>query len=78
MNLLELRAIAAGYGPSQVLFGVDLDVPQGAMVTLLGRNGMKPDGATSPSVLSVIARIVGRQQPTPAMLAAFRKETRQQ
>ncbi len=40
MNLLELRAIAAGYGPSQVLFGVDLDVPQGAMVTLLGRNGM--------------------------------------
>jgi branched-chain amino acid transport system ATP-binding protein len=40
VNLLELRAIAAGYGPSQVLFGVDLDVPQGAMVTLLGRNGM--------------------------------------
>ena len=40
MNLLELRAVAAGYGPSQVLFDVDLDVPQGTVVTLLGRNGM--------------------------------------
>jgi branched-chain amino acid transport system ATP-binding protein len=40
VNLLELRDVATGYGPSQVLFGVDLDVPQGAVVTLLGRNGM--------------------------------------
>ena len=40
MNLLELRDVATGYGPSQVLFGVDLEVPQGAVVTLLGRNGM--------------------------------------
>jgi branched-chain amino acid transport system ATP-binding protein len=40
MSLLELRDVAAGYGPSQVLFGVDLDVPQGTVVTLLGRNGM--------------------------------------
>jgi len=40
VKLLELRGIAAGYGPSQVLFDVDLDVPQGTVVTLLGRNGM--------------------------------------
>ena len=39
---------------------------------------MKPDGATSPSVLRVIGRVVGRQAPAPAMLAAFRKEARQQ
>ncbi|HTN50048.1 MAG TPA: ABC transporter ATP-binding protein [Burkholderiaceae bacterium] len=38
--MLELRAVAAGYGPSQVLFGIDLDVQSGSVVTLLGRNGM--------------------------------------
>ncbi len=40
MNLLEVRAVEAGYGANQVLFGVDLFVPQGEVVTLLGRNGM--------------------------------------
>jgi len=40
VKLLELRAVAAGYGPSQVLFGIDLDVQSGSVVTLLGRNGM--------------------------------------
>jgi branched-chain amino acid transport system ATP-binding protein len=40
VNLLEVRAVEAGYGANQVLFGVDLVVPQGAVVTLLGRNGM--------------------------------------
>jgi branched-chain amino acid transport system ATP-binding protein len=38
--LLELQAVETGYGASQVLFGVDLTVPEGAVVTLLGRNGM--------------------------------------
>jgi branched-chain amino acid transport system ATP-binding protein len=38
--LLELTAVETGYGASQVLFGVDLAVPDGAVVTLLGRNGM--------------------------------------
>jgi branched-chain amino acid transport system ATP-binding protein len=38
--LLELQAVETGYGASQVLFGVDLAVPEGAVVTLLGRNGM--------------------------------------
>jgi branched-chain amino acid transport system ATP-binding protein len=40
VNLLELRAVESGYGASQVLFGVDLTVPAGGVVTLLGRNGM--------------------------------------
>jgi branched-chain amino acid transport system ATP-binding protein len=40
MNLLEARGIHAGYGANQVLFGVDLLVPEGSVVTLLGRNGM--------------------------------------
>ena len=38
--LLEVRGLAAGYGASQVLFGIDLDIRAGEVVTLLGRNGM--------------------------------------
>ncbi len=34
-----MRGVEAGYGSSQVLFGIDLAVPQGAVSTLLGRNG---------------------------------------
>ena len=38
--LLEVRGLEAGYGPSQVLFGIDLAIGEGELVTLLGRNGM--------------------------------------
>ena len=38
--MLELKGVTAGYGSSQVLFGVDLRIEQGEVVTLLGRNGM--------------------------------------
>lgn len=38
--MLHLSNIEAAYGSSQVLFGVDLDVRDGEVVTLLGRNGM--------------------------------------
>jgi len=40
MSLLELTSVEAGYGASQVLFGVDLFIDEGEVVTLLGRNGM--------------------------------------
>jgi branched-chain amino acid transport system ATP-binding protein len=40
MTLLDVRAIEAGYGANQVLFGVDLSVHEASVVTLLGRNGM--------------------------------------
>ncbi len=40
MSLLELRNVTAGYGGSQALFGVDLDVGAGEVVALMGRNGM--------------------------------------
>ncbi|MBM3573780.1 MAG: ATP-binding cassette domain-containing protein, partial [Alphaproteobacteria bacterium] len=39
-NLLTLDAIDAAYGSSQVLFGLSLEIPPGAVVSLLGRNGM--------------------------------------
>ena len=38
--LLSIRGLEAGYGQSQVLFGVDLDVGAGEVVSLMGRNGM--------------------------------------
>lgn len=38
--MLTLTNLQASYGPSQVLFDVNLQVPDGKIVTLLGRNGM--------------------------------------
>ncbi len=38
--MLELKNVESGYGSSQVLFGVDLSIGAGEVVTLLGRNGM--------------------------------------
>jgi branched-chain amino acid transport system ATP-binding protein len=38
--LLEIEGLEAGYGASQVLFGLDLVAHEGEMTTLLGRNGM--------------------------------------
>ncbi|MFN5048860.1 ABC transporter ATP-binding protein [Roseateles sp.] len=38
--MLEVSGLEACYGRSQVLFGLDLRVEQGQVVTLLGRNGM--------------------------------------
>ncbi|HEX2011384.1 MAG TPA: ABC transporter ATP-binding protein [Roseateles sp.] len=40
MSLLEVTGLEACYGRSQVLFGLDLAIAQGQVVTLLGRNGM--------------------------------------
>jgi len=38
--MLEVSGLEAGYGDGRVLFGVDLAVMAGEVVTLLGRNGM--------------------------------------
>ena len=38
--MLKLCNVRAAYGTSQVLFEVNLEVPDGKIVTLLGRNGM--------------------------------------
>ncbi|HXI96194.1 MAG TPA: ABC transporter ATP-binding protein [Candidatus Acidoferrum sp.] len=39
MALLELEEVRAGYGPTSVLHGVSLAVPEGQIVSLLGANG---------------------------------------
>jgi branched-chain amino acid transport system ATP-binding protein len=38
--VLSVANLAAAYGPSQVLFDISLDVADGEVVTLMGRNGM--------------------------------------
>lgn len=38
--MLEVSGLQAAYGASQVLFGLDLAIAPGEVVTLLGRNGM--------------------------------------
>lgn len=40
MNALETRGLAAGYGGTMVVHGVDLTVAPGEIVALLGRNGV--------------------------------------
>lgn len=37
---LKLTEVTGGYGTSQVLFGVDMHIDTGEVVTLMGRNGM--------------------------------------
>ncbi|VVE40002.1 ABC transporter ATP-binding protein [Pandoraea eparura] len=37
--MLSIRNLQAGYGKVQVLHGIDIDVPSGQVVTLIGSNG---------------------------------------
>ena len=39
MTLLEVAELRAGYGPVQVLYGVDFTVAEGEVVVILGANG---------------------------------------
>ncbi|MDR9838261.1 ABC transporter ATP-binding protein [Herbaspirillum huttiense] len=54
--LLEVEGLTGGYGASQVLFGIDMQVREGEVVTLLGRNGM---GKTT-----TLRTILGLNRPT--------------
>jgi branched-chain amino acid transport system ATP-binding protein len=38
-NILSVRGLHAGYGKAEVLSGLDLVLPQGAVVTVIGPNG---------------------------------------
>ncbi|MCV6593848.1 MAG: ABC transporter ATP-binding protein [Silicimonas sp.] len=54
MSLLQLSGVTASYGASQALFGVDLEVGEGEVVALMGRNGM---GKTTS--VKAICRMIG-------------------
>lgn len=52
-QLLELKGVSASYGRIQALANVDLKVPDGAIVALLGSNG-----AGKTTTLNVISRVI--------------------
>src|SRR5579859_1545176 len=57
-SLLEVRGLNAWYGESHILHGMDFDVGEGEVVTLLGRNGAGKT-TTLKSVLGMVARREG-------------------
>lgn len=54
--MLEVRALDAFYGASQVLFGVDLSLGEGRVLTLVGRNG----AGRSTVARALVGRVVRR------------------
>ncbi len=56
--MLSVRGLETSYGPSQVLFGVDLDVGEGEVATLLGRNGMGKT-TTINSIMGIVRPAAG-------------------
>lgn len=53
--MLAIRDLHAWYGESHVLHGIDLDVPPGQVVTLLGRNGAGKS-TTLKSIMGIVPR----------------------
>lgn len=56
--LLKVDGLEAGYGKSQVLFGMALEIQAGQCVTLLGRNGMGKS-TTIKSILGLVQPMRG-------------------
>ena len=61
MTLLSLKGLETFYGASQALFGVDLDISEGEVVALMGRNGM---GKTT-----TINSIIGLVRPSAGAIS---------
>lgn len=57
-RLLELRDVHAWYGESHILHGINLEVREGEVVTLLGRNGAGRT-TTLKSILGLVGRRTG-------------------
>jgi branched-chain amino acid transport system ATP-binding protein len=55
--MLEVKGLNAWYGESHILHGIDLEIREGEVVTLLGRNG-----AGKTTTLKSIMGMVGRRQ----------------
>jgi branched-chain amino acid transport system ATP-binding protein len=69
--LLEVKGLAAWYGESQVLHGIDFRVAAGEVVTLLGRNGAGKT-TTMKSIMGMVGRRRGSIRFEGAELIALR------
>ena len=56
--MLEVRGLNAWYGESHILHGIDLDIADGEVVTLLGRNGAGKT-TTLKSIMGMVAKRKG-------------------
>jgi len=68
---LVLDGVAAGYGPAEVLSGIDLRVEPGACVALLGRNGAGKS-TTLKTIIALVPPRAGRISFRGASLAGLR------
>lgn len=59
MSLLSVTGLEAAYGSAPALFGIDLSVAAGEVVTLLGRNGMGKT-TTVRTIMGLVASTGGR------------------
>ncbi len=56
-SLLSVRGVRAGYGETQVLFGVSFDIARGTVLSLIGRNG----AGKSTTIKSIIGLVRATQ-----------------
>jgi branched-chain amino acid transport system ATP-binding protein len=68
--MLDVRGLETAYGQSQVLFGVSLEIAEGEVVTLLGRNGMGKT-TTVNSIMGVVRPRAGSVQMAGRALAGL-------
>ena len=60
--ILRVAEVEVSYGPTQVLFGVSLDVPEGGLCCLMGRNGVGKS-----TLLQTIAGVLSAQRGSIAL-----------
>jgi branched-chain amino acid transport system ATP-binding protein len=71
--MLEVRNLEAWYGESHVLHGVDFDVREGEVVTLLGRNGAGKT-TTMKAIMGLVPRRAGSIRFNGAEIVAARPD----
>jgi urea transport system ATP-binding protein len=64
--ILSVKDLEVAYGPTQVIFGVSLDVPEGGLCCLMGRNGVGKS--------TLLQTIVGLHPPTAGTISLGYKD----
>ncbi|MEK9642377.1 MAG: ATP-binding cassette domain-containing protein, partial [Paracoccaceae bacterium] len=70
MSMLSVSDLVTHYGHSQALYGVNLSLDAGEVVTLLGRNGMGKT-TTINSIMGIVQKTSGRVQFEGTDISSF-------